>query len=150
MAEDDDTSNSYDENIGKGWQKLVEDVNSSDNYIKLQQLLSRQVRDDVKLRENLRAYVNGIYSNKNGKPKYPDWKIKKTLTEYFYPAILESYSKSMDRLKPLEQLSLRVAADSTIINPPIEQIIADIHKVASESMVIDQPKDDAVGDASAS
>lgn len=122
MTEDKDVGDSTNvELIGKAWQELVKDINHSESYIQLQQLLSRQVRDKD-LRGDLRAFLIAVF-----KKKYSREKAKYLFDMFFYPEILEGFSISADKLSQLQQISLRVSANSTLIAPPTNIILDGIY-----------------------
>ena len=123
------------------WSGLIKDVKACSDQLKLQQLITRHIRDPI-MEEELRDVIRGVFFHSSKKVVYCDVcgfehyrlalsdKTAKLALDEFYYQIQVSFSAWMNEQSGRLQQGLHSAADSVSMIPPIGLIMKERHKGA--------------------
>jgi len=104
-----------------GWKQFMDDVESAKDKIHLYQLVSKHVRGDSGLREDLYSTIDLLF---NGTLK--DRKLAQKVLEDFYMELLEAKALFFDKISHSGQLGVAVAEDGQAMKPPVDAILNSI------------------------
>lgn len=101
-----------------GWKQFMDDIEAAKDKIHLYQLVSKHVRNNIKLRDDLYSMVNALFSK-----IIKDRGLATKILEQFYMDLLEAKASFFDSVSQSGQLGLAVAPDGEAMKPPIPAII---------------------------
>lgn len=106
-----------DKMINRAYSQFVNDLNDSMEKNQLMMLVDKHASADPLLRRKLRTYIKAIFE------KVIDRETAKMTLDLFYEELMESFRASIDRMDGKFTLGLHGAADSKMIDPPIDRVL---------------------------
>jgi hypothetical protein len=104
-----------------GWKQFMDDVESAQDKIHLYQLVSKHVRGNSELRNDMYSTIDILFGKIIKKRE-----LAEKVLEDFYMELLEAKAKFFDGVGHSGQLGLAVAEDGVAMKPPIDPILNSI------------------------